>query len=214
MWLAALAFHWSLLMILLRHLRLLVEHVPRFVNGLERVDGFFQIGAPQVYPSDAGSAWRAGVFDRQTLSRSAGSLHLPVYGLLRPLLLLGIAVSGVLMRYFVRADISGVKQFALGVAAFRPIVSKTLGPVFLVHLLLVCSLAAYFPFSKLVHVGGVFLSPDAQPGQQQPQQAACESLELSGKDPQLRGVGRGVPRKNAGAGFPLEADDARTTAAD
>ena len=53
MWLAALAFHWALLMILLRHLRLLVEHVPAFVNGLERLDGFFQIGAPQVYLSDA-----------------------------------------------------------------------------------------------------------------------------------------------------------------
>ena len=29
----------------------------------------------------------------------------------------------------------------------------------LVHLLLVSVLAAYFPFSKLMHIGGVFLSP-------------------------------------------------------
>jgi nitrate reductase gamma subunit len=27
------------------------------------------------------------------------------------------------------------------------------------HLFLVCSLFAYFPFSKLVHLGGIFLSP-------------------------------------------------------
>jgi hypothetical protein len=31
--------------------------------------------------------------------------------------------------------------------------------MFLIHLLLVSALAAYFPFSKLMHMGGVFLSP-------------------------------------------------------
>ena len=35
-------------------------------------------------------------------------------------LLLGIAVSGILMRYFARVDILSVKQFALSLAAFRP----------------------------------------------------------------------------------------------
>ena len=138
---------------------LAVEHVPAFVNGLERLDGFFQIGAPQVYLSDAvllgALAYLIARRFRDPLVRYI-SLFTDYFALL---LLLGIAVSGVLMRYFVRADISGVKQFVLGVAAFRPIVSNTLGPVFLVHLLLVCSLAAYFPFSKLMHAGGVFLSP-------------------------------------------------------
>jgi nitrate reductase gamma subunit len=32
-------------------------------------------------------------------------------------------------------------------------------PLFFVHLLLVSTLIAYFPFSKLVHMPGVFLSP-------------------------------------------------------
>jgi nitrate reductase gamma subunit len=34
-----------------------------------------------------------------------------------------------------------------------------LGAFFFVHLFLVSVLAAYFPFSKLMHAGGVFLSP-------------------------------------------------------
>ena len=34
-----------------------------------------------------------------------------------------------------------------------------MGAWFFVHLALVSTLAAYFPFSKLVHMGGVFLSP-------------------------------------------------------
>ena len=74
-------------------------------------------------------------------------------------LLLGVAISGMLMRYVVRADITTLKQFALSLAAFHPVVPAALGTVFLVHLLLVSTLAAYFPFSKLVHMGGVFLSP-------------------------------------------------------
>ena len=35
LWLSALAFHWALLLILLRHLRLFFEPVPAFVNALE-----------------------------------------------------------------------------------------------------------------------------------------------------------------------------------
>ena len=31
--------------------------------------------------------------------------------------------------------------------------------MFYVHLFLVCVLASYFPFSKLMHMGGIFLSP-------------------------------------------------------
>ncbi len=42
---------------------------------------------------------------------------------------------------------------------FSPVVPQTVGPLFFAHLLLVSTLAAYFPFSKLVHMGGVFLSP-------------------------------------------------------
>jgi nitrate reductase gamma subunit len=47
----------------------------------------------------------------------------------------------------------------LSLAAFRPAPSVALSPFFLVHLLLICALAAYFPFSKLMHMGGIFLSP-------------------------------------------------------
>jgi len=31
--------------------------------------------------------------------------------------------------------------------------------MFFIHFFLVCTLFAYFPFSKLMHLGGVFLSP-------------------------------------------------------
>ena len=36
---------------------------------------------------------------------------------------------------------------------------QPLDPSFYAHITLVCALFAYFPFSKLMHMGGVFLSP-------------------------------------------------------
>ena len=159
LWLGALAFHWSLLLILLRHLRLFIEPVPAWVDGLERLDSFFQIGAPQLYLSDvivlAALAYLLFRRFHDPVLRYI-SLFTDYFALF---LLLGIALSGVLMRYFVRVDIVSVKQFAMSLAAFRPVDLSGLSPLFLTHLLLVCTLAAYLPFSKLMHMGGVFLSP-------------------------------------------------------
>jgi nitrate reductase gamma subunit len=159
LWLSSLAFHWALLMILLRHLRLFLEPVPAFVNALERLDGFFQIGVPPLYLSDvmfvSALAYLLLRRFRDPALRYL-SLFTDYFALF---LLLAIAVTGILMRYFTRVDILSVKQFALSLAAFRPGASQSLSSLFLCHLLLVCTLAAYLPFSKLMHMGGVFLSP-------------------------------------------------------
>ena len=159
LWLCALGFHWALLLILLRHLRLFLEPVPAFVNSLERLDGFFQIGVPPLYLSDV---ILAGAFTYLIARRFRDpalryiSLFSDYFALF---LLLAIAVTGILMRYLTRVDILSVKQFALNLAAFRPGAPQSLSTLFLCHLLLVCTLAAYLPFSKLMHMGGVFLSP-------------------------------------------------------
>jgi nitrate reductase gamma subunit len=159
LWIGALAFHGALLVILLRHLRLLVEPVPAFINAIERVDGFFQIGVPQLYVSDIVIlAALAYLLIRRFHDPALRfiSLFADYFALF---LLLGIAASGILMRYFARIDIEGVKQFALGLAAFHPARPQSLGPWFFIHLALICALAAYLPFSKLMHMGGIFLSP-------------------------------------------------------
>ena len=51
LWLGALAFHWSFLTVLLRHLRFFTEPVPFVVQLLENLDGFLQIGVPGVFIS-------------------------------------------------------------------------------------------------------------------------------------------------------------------
>lgn len=159
LWLGALAFHWSLLVILLRHLRLFVQPVPVFVSVLSRLDGAFQVGTPGVYVSDV-VVLGALVYltARRFRNPQIRYVSLPI-DYLALFLLLGIVISGLLMRFVVRVDVAAIKQFALGLAVLHPVVTTSITPMFLVHLLLVSVLVAYFPFSKLMHLGGVFLSP-------------------------------------------------------
>ena len=62
-------------------------------------------------------------------------------------------------QYKNKTDIVGVKELAMGLVSFSPAVPETVAPLFYGHLFLVCVLLAYFPFSKLAHMAGVFFSP-------------------------------------------------------
>lgn len=159
LWLGAMAFHWSLLVVVLRHLRLVVEPVPAFVKWLGSVDGMLQIGAPTLLLTDLVLLASIGYLLLRRwwdpLLRYL-SLFSDYFALL---LLLAIAVTGVLMRHVTRVDVVSLKQFALGLVAFHPALPVGSNPVFLAHLLLVSALAIYIPFSKLMHFGGALLSP-------------------------------------------------------
>ena len=74
-------------------------------------------------------------------------------------LIIGIAATGIMMRYFTKVDVVAIKQFTMGLATFQPAIPEGVGGLFYVHLFFVCVLLAYFPFSKLMHMGGVFMSP-------------------------------------------------------
>ena len=70
-----------------------------------------------------------------------------------------IAISGVLMRHFYKVEIISVKELTMGLVSFQPVVPEGIGFVFFAHVFFVSVLFAYFPFSKLMHLGGVFMSP-------------------------------------------------------
>jgi len=74
-------------------------------------------------------------------------------------LIIGVGLSGLLMRHFFKVDIFKVKELAMGLVSFHPLIPEGIGIPFYIHLFLVSVLLAYFPFSKLMHLGGVFLSP-------------------------------------------------------
>ena len=62
LWVFAITFHYSFFIVALRHLRLFLEPVPFFVNGLDFVDGILQIGAPTMYLTNAVWCWACSCF--------------------------------------------------------------------------------------------------------------------------------------------------------
>ena len=74
-------------------------------------------------------------------------------------LILGVVLSGICMRYFDKTDIAQVKVFIMGLVHFSPVAPDGISPLFFMHLAFVSVLLLYFPFSKLMHMPGVFFSP-------------------------------------------------------
>lgn len=161
LWLFALIFHYSFLVIVVRHLRLFLNPAPAWISWLEFGDGIFQFGAPTMYVTDAlivlGLAY---LFGRRLWNRHVRYISL-INDYFPLVLIFAIVVSGILMRYFLRTDIDivNIKNLAVGLATFSPVIGTEIGGIFYIHLFLVCALLIYFPFSKLMHLGGVFLSP-------------------------------------------------------
>lgn len=159
LWAAAMAMHWSLLFILVRHLRFFTEPAPGFVGAVAAVDGFLEVSLPTVYVTTvlfllgAGYLLYRRLADAQVRYISLMNDYFPLF------LLLGIALSGVWLRHFGPTDVTGIKELAVGLVRFDPVVPETVGAVFYGHLFLVSVLLLYFPFSKLLHMPGIFLSP-------------------------------------------------------
>ncbi|MCI5150842.1 MAG: menaquinol oxidoreductase, partial [Candidatus Electrothrix sp. MAN1_4] len=163
LWLFGILFHYSMLIILLRHMRLFMDPVPFLISALDAVDGFTFNSTPElsVYVTDAliliGLA--ALLLRRFILGQvryiSLANDYFPLF------LLIGIVTTGISMRYFLRSgvDIIAIKHLLVGLATFKPEITAEIAPIFYTHLFLVSCLLAYFPFSKLMHMGGIFMSP-------------------------------------------------------
>jgi [DsrC]-trisulfide reductase subunit M len=168
LWVGALAFHYAFLTTVLRHMRFFFEPVPWCIQLLENVDSFFRfeilydpvkIALPGVYLS--GIILLAAVtylflrrlFVANVRYISLASDFFPLF------LIMGIAFTGILMRYFSKVDVTAIKQLAMGLVTFHWSVPAGISPLFYTHLFFVSVLLFYFPFSKLMHMGGIFLSP-------------------------------------------------------
>lgn len=159
LWIAGLAFHWTFLIVLIRHLRFFFEKPPYFLSIIESLDGFLQIGVPGllltgvVLLAAATYLFIRRVYVPQVKYISQIQDYFPLF------LIMGIAASGIIMRYFLKVHIVGVKELTMGLATLSPRIPEGVGVIFYIHLFLISVLFAYFPFSKLMHLGGVFLSP-------------------------------------------------------
>ncbi len=159
LWLAGLLFHWSLAFILFRHLRFFTEPVLPGIAGAQSVGALFEIGLPALYLSDVFIlAALTYLFLRRVMDGKMRFISLPgdYFALF---LIMAVVVSGVLTRHVFKGDVERVKELAMNISAFRFAVPTGIGLSFYVHLFLASVLVAYFPFSKLMHAPGVFLSP-------------------------------------------------------
>jgi len=159
LWFAGLTFHWSFLFILFRHFRFFTEPVLPCVDLLASIDGFFEIAVPTFYLTDFGLLLGVTfLFVRRVAIPQIRYISLPSDYF--PLfLILGVALSGIFTRHIYKVDLLRVKELASGWISFSFAVPDGISLSFYVHLFLVSVLLAYFPMSKLMHMGGVFLSP-------------------------------------------------------
>ncbi|MCP3944829.1 MAG: menaquinol oxidoreductase [Desulfobacteraceae bacterium] len=159
LWLGALAFHYSLLVVILRHLRFFTAPVPACLTWLEYFDGIIQLGLPGIFISGivllAATLFLLArrIFDTKVSYISQAADYFPLF------LIIAIATSGIFMRYFTKVDVIGIKTFTMGLVTFSPVIPQGVGGLFYAHIFMVSVLFIYFPLSKLMHMGGVMLSP-------------------------------------------------------
>ena len=159
LWVCAILFHYAMFTTVFRHLRFFTNPVPFPVRFVEGIDGWLEVGIPQVMVS--GLILLGAVC--LLLARRLVIPKLRYISLMNdffPLfLLIAIATTGALMRYIVGIDVPSVKELIMGLVSFKPVMFKGIGPLFFIHIFLVSTLLAYFPFSKLMHSLGIFFSP-------------------------------------------------------
>ncbi len=147
-WIFGWLFHFSLLLVLMRHLRYFTEPVWGWVVLVQpfgKYAGFAMVAG-------LAGLWARRLFVERIKYISTVSDHLIL------LLLIGIGLSGLTIKFVAHTDIVDVKAFILGLMYFdwQPLPAD---PVLLVHLFLVAALMAIFPISKLLHAPGLFFSP-------------------------------------------------------
>ncbi len=147
-WVGGYGLHLVLVFIFIRHLRLFLSPVPGVIADVQPLA--LLVGALLPLPLVFLLARRATVDRYRHISSGADYFALA--------LLLLIGLSGLSLKFLSHADLVGVKEFLLGLMLLGP-VEVPAHPAFLVHFSLVLALGFYFPFSKLIHAGGAFLSP-------------------------------------------------------
>ena len=147
-WLFGWMFHMSLFIVLANHLRFFIKDVPIPLVLLQNVGEY---AAFTMFIGLTGLLIRRFYVARvKYISSPSDYLWL--------VLLMFIALSGIIMRFVSHTDIVAVKEFSLGLLSFNWQALPLDFPLML-HLLLVAILMILFPFSKLLHIPGLFFAP-------------------------------------------------------
>ena len=147
-WVASVAMHWGLLLVLIVHLRFLTPVLPPWLVPFLIASGWATLAA---LAGIAVLAARRALVDRMRhISTPSDWAHL--------LLLAGILASGALLKRAWPVDLAPVGAWLRGTLAldWQPL---PMHAGLLTHLALVALLLLVFPISKLVHAPGVAFAP-------------------------------------------------------
>ena len=147
-WIFGWIFHMGLFLVLLRHLRYFIDPV---WLPIELIQPF------GIYGGFAMVIGLVGLFIRRLFVDRVRYISSPS-DFLWLILLFFIGFSGLMMQYLVHTDIVMVKEYFTGLLSFNWGELPVDFPL-IVHLSLVIVLMLLFPFSKLLHVPGIFFSP-------------------------------------------------------
>ena len=155
-WIFGWMFHLSLLLAFFRHLRyaLSPESFLWPIINLEIVQSFGKYAGFAMVVGLLGLIGRRIFVDRVRYITSPSD-HLML------LLIIGIAISGLLMTFVERIDVIMLKSFLLSLIYFdwNNIQAMPTDTILMIHLGLVITLMFIFPISKLLHAPGIFFSP-------------------------------------------------------
>ena len=186
----AVRWHFTgLLLVILRHFRFFTEPFPNLWMLLQNVDGFMQVGLPVFYASSVLLlvGWATCFFVGWRRPRCGSSRFRRI---ISPFSCSWGSDPGFLMRHLFKVDLRSKRSLRAGF--LQPVTPDPgVGAWFYVHIFLVSVLLAYFPFSKLMHMAGVFMSPTRNLANNNRARHHVNPWD-SRQRPHLRGVGRGV----------------------
>lgn len=147
-WVASMALHYGLLLLLLMHLRFVFAQLPLWVLPFIRFSGWATVAL--LAGLSVLLLRRLWVDRLRYISSPSDYLHL--------VLLLCIALSGTALKRLWPADLFAVGQFVRGALSLDAQVLPAQAGLWL-HLSLVLVLIVIFPISKLLHGAGILFSP-------------------------------------------------------
>ncbi|MCB1763731.1 MAG: respiratory nitrate reductase subunit gamma [Gammaproteobacteria bacterium] len=147
-WLFGWMFHLGLFLVLLRHLRYFTDPVWLPIQLIQPFG---------VYAGYAMVIGLIGLLVRRIFVDRVRYISAPS-DFLWLLILIFIGFSGLMMKFVVHTDVVMVKQFFIGLMGLN-IGTLPVDFPLIVHLFLVALLMLLFPFSKLLHLPGIFFSP-------------------------------------------------------
>ena len=147
-WVFGYLFHVGLALVLVRHVRYFITDPGPVLTFLQP----FGVYAGFAMAAGLGGLWARRFLVERIRYSSTPSDHLMLA------LLLGIALTGLGMKFLMHTDIVALKMFFLGLMRFE-INPLPAHPGVYLHLFMVALLMIVFPVSKLLHAPGVFFSP-------------------------------------------------------